>query len=294
MKPASTKPLFSLNMLGVDELFPGFALGDFAVLYGSPSVISVTSLLCVRAQLPVQLGGLGSNVVFIDGGNTFRLYKISRLAHLHQLNPQEVLERIFISRAFTAYQLASLILDKMEETIKTYDAKLVVISDITGFFLDSDIPNEEAQRVYSQVVSYLSIFAKKHQIIIIATYLPYSDNKRSHILQQVTCNQASTVLSFSKTSYMREVALEKHPYYVLGNSELPSENLTLTDFIGDQLWEKPSSHTAWQLKRRYVAGTASGRHFEEKAKKHSTISSTHAEAMRQLEATPPDPYLLNP
>ena len=66
------QPLFSLNMPGVDELFPGFAPGDFAVLYGSPSVISLTSLLCIRAQLPVQLGGLGSNVVFIDGGNTFR------------------------------------------------------------------------------------------------------------------------------------------------------------------------------------------------------------------------------
>jgi len=180
--------LFSLNMPGVDDLFPGFAPGDFAVLYGSPSVISLTSLLCIRAQLPAQLGGLGSNVVFIDGGNTFRLYKISRLAQLQHLNPREVLERIFISRAFTAYQLTSLILDKLEETIKTYNAELVIISDIAGFFLDNDIPHEEAQRVYSQIISYLSAFAKKHQIILIATYLPYSDNRRSNSFQEITCN----------------------------------------------------------------------------------------------------------
>ena len=85
----AAKPSFSLNMPGVDELFPGFIPGDFAVLYGSPSVISLTSLLCVRAQLPPQLGGLGSSVVFIDGGNTFRLYNIARLAQLHQLGPAE-------------------------------------------------------------------------------------------------------------------------------------------------------------------------------------------------------------
>ncbi len=90
-KPLMAQPLFSLNMPSVDELFPGFAPGDFAVLYGSPSVISLTSLLCIRAQLPTQLGGLGSNVVFIDGGNTFRLYKIARLAQLHQLNPRKCL-----------------------------------------------------------------------------------------------------------------------------------------------------------------------------------------------------------
>ena len=178
-KPAMAQPLLSLNMPGVDELFPGFAPGDFAVLYGSPSVISLTSLLCIRAQLPVQLGGLGSNVVFIDGGNTFRLYNIARLAQLNQLNPRQVLERIFISRAFTAYQLTSLIMEKLEETIKNYNAKLVVISDIAGFFLDNDIPHEEAQRVYSQIVCYLSNFARKHQIILIATYLPYSSNTRT-------------------------------------------------------------------------------------------------------------------
>ncbi len=237
-KTTVTQPLFSLNMPGVDELFPGFAPGDFAMLYGS-SITSLTSLLCIRAQLPPQLGGLGSNVVFIDGGNTFRLYKIGRLAQIHDLNPKQVYERIFISRAFTAYQLTSLILDKLEETIQKYKAKLVVISDIAGFFLDDDVPHEEAERVYSQIVSYLSAFAKKHQIIIVATYPP-SDNKRSRLLQDITIAKANTVLAFSKTAYTREVNLEKHPFFVLGNAELPSENLTLTDFMGDAIEKKRS------------------------------------------------------
>ena len=232
VKPTLVQPLLSLNMPDVDELFPGFTSGDFAVLYGSPSVISLTSLLCIRAQLPAQLGGLGSNVVFIDGGNTFRLYKIARLAQLHHLNPRQALERIFISRAFTAYQLTSLILDKLEETVQKYNAKLVVISDIAGFFLDDDIPNEEAQKVYSQIINYLSSFAKKHEIILIATYLPNSENTRSSLFQEITCSKAKTVLYFSKTAYTREITLEKHPSLVLGTAELPSENLKLTAFMG--------------------------------------------------------------
>ncbi len=228
-----TKTYFSLNMPGVDEFFPGFTLGDFAVLYGSPSVTSLTSLLCVRAQLPVQLGGLGSNVIFIDGGNTFRLYNVARLAQLHQLNPQEALERVFISRAFTAYQLTSLIMEKLEETIKVYNAKLVIVSDIAGFFLDEDVSLEEAQRVYSQIVSYLSNFAKKHQIILIATYLPYERSRRNSSLKEMTFARASTVLEFTKTPYTKEVTLEKHPTLMLGTAELPSENLTLMDFMGN-------------------------------------------------------------
>jgi len=233
VKPATAQTLFSLNMPGADELFPGFAPGEFAVLYGSPSVISLTSLLCVRAQLPVQLGGLGGNVVFIDGGNTFRLYNIARLAQLHQLNPTETLKHIFISRAFTAYQLTSLIMEKLEETVKAYSAKLVIISDIAGFFLDNDVPQEEAQRIYNQIVIYLSNFARKHQIVLIATYLPYESNRKNSVLQEMTFAKASTIVSFVKTKYIREVSLEKHQSSVLGTAELPSENLTLTDFMGD-------------------------------------------------------------
>ena len=235
VKSTMAQPLFSLNMADVDNLFPGFAPGDFAMLYGSPSIITLTSLLCIRAQLPAQLGGLSSNVVFIDGGNTFRLYKIGRLAQLHHLNSKHVFERISISRAFTAYQLTSLILDKLEETVQNYNAKLVVISDIAGFFLDNEVPHEEAQRIYSQIISYLSSFAKKHQIIIVATYLPYSDNTRNNLFQEITCAKATAVLYLSKTNYTREITLEKHPSFVLGTAELPSENLTLTDFMGEQV-----------------------------------------------------------
>ncbi|HSQ48391.1 MAG TPA: hypothetical protein VLL96_01760 [Candidatus Deferrimicrobiaceae bacterium] len=232
VKPPPPIAHFSLNMPGVDDIFPGLAPGDFAVLYGSQSVVSLTSLLCVRAQLPMQLGGLASNVVFIDGGNTFRLYNIARFAQLHYLNPKEALERIFISRAFTAYQLTSLIMEKLEEAVKVYNAKLVVISDVAGFFLDSDVPAEEAQKIYGQIVGYLSDFAKKYQIIIVATYLPYESGKRNTRLQEITFSKANTVLCFAKTKYAREVALEKHPRYMLGVAELPSEKLTLTDFMG--------------------------------------------------------------
>ena len=134
VKPALSQPVFPLSVRGVKEVFPGFALGDFAVLQGS-SVLSLASLLCVKAQLPTQLGGLKSSVIFVDGGNTFRLYQIAQLAQIHHLNPKKVLDNIYISRAFTAYQTAALIKDQLSETIKKYNAKLVIISDIAGFFL---------------------------------------------------------------------------------------------------------------------------------------------------------------
>ncbi len=236
VRPSNTQPMpqtvFSLNMPGVDEIFPGFLPGDFAVIYGSRAVTTLTSLLCIRAQLPPQLGGLGSSVVFIDGGITFRLYRVAQLAQLHELNPEEALRRIFISRAFTAYQLASLVMEKLEETVKACNAKVAIISDVAGFFLDTDIAAEEAQSIYSQILSYLADFARRHRIVVVATYMPYENSKRNTALQQMTYQNATTVLCFAKTAYGKQVSLEKHPAYMLGATKLPSKTATLNDFIG--------------------------------------------------------------
>lgn len=231
LKTTAPQPLLSLNMRNVNQLFPGFTIGDFAVIYGSTSVLSLTSLLCVRAQLPSQLGGLGSHVVFVDGGNTFRLYQVARLGRLYQLDPKKTLENIYISRAFTAHQMTALILKKLKEKVKEYNAKLAIISDIAGFFLDRNVPEDEARRVYSQVTRYLSNFAKENKVVLVATYPPHQEKNRNNFLHALTCSRANTVISLRRSKYEREIILEKHPRYMPGVAEFPFENLTLTDFI---------------------------------------------------------------
>ena len=135
-------------------------------------------------------------------------------------------------RVYTAYKLTSIIMEKLKETVETCDAKLVVISDIAGPFLHENVDDQEARTVYSQILSFLSNFAKKHHIIIIATFLSHESSKRNSILQEITSAKASTVLRFTKTPYTKEVELEKHPSYMLGVADLTSENQALTDFMG--------------------------------------------------------------
>ena len=229
VKPMLSQPIFPLNIRRVNEIFPGFALGDFAVLQGV-STSSLASVLCVKAQLPTQLCGLQSKVIFIDGGNTFKLYQIAQLAQIHHLNPKKVLANIYISRAFTVYQASALITHQLKETIQKYNAKLVIISDIAGFFLDKDIPEVETQRIFSHVTTFLSNFARESHTIVIATYPPHETSSRNDLLHKQTCSRANAVLALSRNSYSRRIALEKHPYLCVGSVELPDESLTMADF----------------------------------------------------------------
>ncbi|MCW4001072.1 MAG: hypothetical protein NWE93_12615 [Candidatus Bathyarchaeota archaeon] len=216
----SVLPRLTFNEPDIDGLFPGFKAGDFAVIYGSQTVNSQVCQLCVQAQIPKEFGGLESKVVFIDAATS---PSISSLPQAMQLNVTKM-------RAYTAYRLASIVTEQLEQAIVESDAKLVVISDIAGPFLSGNVDDQEAKAAYSQVMGYLADLAKKHRIILVATYLSHESNQRNSMLQQISSSKASVVLRFTKTPYTSEVELEKHPTYMLGVAEFTAEVKTLADF----------------------------------------------------------------
>ncbi|MCL4430680.1 MAG: hypothetical protein M1167_08005 [Chloroflexi bacterium] len=226
----TTASLLTFKVPDIDGLFPGFKSGDFAVIYGSQSATSLMSRLCIRAQLPKQLGGLESKVVFIDAANSSSLSNILQAAELQHLDPETTLGNVINMRAYTAYRLTSLIMEKLEEAVETSDAKLVVISDIACSFLNDNVDDQEAKAVYGQIMTYLASFAKRHRIIIIATYLPHESYRRNSTLQEISTAKANVVLRFTKTPYTSEVELEKHQSYMLGVVEFTPEIKSLTDF----------------------------------------------------------------
>ncbi|MFZ7138219.1 MAG: hypothetical protein ACOWW1_07355 [archaeon] len=232
LKKSESKLHLSLGNKIVDSLFPGFILGDFAVLRGSSAVQSLLPTLCVKAQLPYQLGGLESNVLFIDGANSFRLYETTEVAQQWELDPKQVLEKIFVSRAFTVYQLVSLILDKLQNAVKRFDSKVVILSNLAYLFLDKAVPRQESEEIFKQVTEYLSCFAQQNQIIMVATHKPYLWSKRAPFFNQSLLESANVVASIKKFRQIPHFILEKHPFLQLGKVEFLSSNkCTLLDFV---------------------------------------------------------------
>jgi hypothetical protein len=221
---------FGINV--VDSLFSGFEMGDFAVLHGN-AVSSMLSLLAVRCQLPIYDGGLASPVIFVDGGNSFRLYEISEIAQLCGLDPSTVLQRIFISRAFTAYQMTSIVMEKLEEIITRRNAKLVLLSDALGLYLDKDVPSGEAKKVWMQVAASLRELAERRRVIIVATSPSRQYSRRKSFFHAVLCGRADVVISIRKTENFcgHTFALEKHPSLCLGRAEFPLQESTIDQFF---------------------------------------------------------------
>lgn len=232
MSVLSAEPVrrLSLGVTALDDIFPGFEVGDFVVLYGA-NVCFISFVLCVRCTLPPEKGGLSSSVVFVDGGNSFSPYLVADIARSYGLDPRKTLERIYVSRAFTAYQLSSLILEKLEPFVNGKRARLMVVSDIASLFFDKDIPKTEAKDLFMKVCAKLSDIAAKNQAIVLATYYPERRSKRGLFFEAVLFGRSNVVVKFERRGKVLSFVLQDHPRIKPFSIDFPSDEVPLTNYM---------------------------------------------------------------
>jgi len=119
-----------------DELLGGgFETQAITELYGEygSSKTQIAHQLCVSVQLPLDQGGLNSDAFFIDTENTFRPERIIQMATAFELDPDKVLERIHVARAYnSSHQM--LLVDKVKELSKETPASLLIVDSLTAHF----------------------------------------------------------------------------------------------------------------------------------------------------------------
>lgn len=221
----------SLGFQLLYDVFPGLEFGDFAVLHGS-GVSFMSSALSVRCQLPLARGGLDSSTVFVDGGNMFNPYLIAEIARGYGLDSRGVLEKVYVSRAFTAYQLSSLILEKLESVLKRRRARLLIVSDATSLFLDRDLPKVEARELFMKVCVKLSEIASEKQAIIVVGYFPEEHFRQSLFFEAVLFGKCNVLIRLRKTGGILSFALEDHARINPFAMDFPVDSASLASFCG--------------------------------------------------------------
>ena len=113
-EPLLHERVLDTSITQLDELIGGFRASKVALLDSDNSYSStLMHLLCVRA-----ISQFDEEVVWIDGGNVVDPYSISSLCKRLRLDKKDILSRVNISRAFTAYQLVTLIDEKLKEQVE--------------------------------------------------------------------------------------------------------------------------------------------------------------------------------
>jgi hypothetical protein len=217
------------NLSGVGLLDETLALrfGELVSLQGEASN-ALSHLFCVRAINPLP-PGLDSDVVFVDGGNVFDSYTVSRHAFNLGLDQERTKLRIHLSRAFTHHQLSSLITDELARAIGACDARLAIVSDITALYCDPDVKEKkEAFDLFSKDIRSLATLAEQRNMIIVVTNL----QSRSKPMDDVLARTAHVSATLHDKGEFTRLTVTRHPSIPAGNGEIVTlDNQTLTRYL---------------------------------------------------------------
>jgi len=208
---------FTFNFAPLDKLVGCLDLGSLAVFTGRYARVA-SELLCLRAQLPRDEGGLNSSVIFIDGGNSSDPYLLSSYAKQYGVQPEHALKNVVTSRAFTVHQLAGLIMRELPKAIDEYGSKLIVISDLLKLFNDPQMHREEAKRIIGGISGTIKHLCSRNvlTVVTLTTVTPYN---------QMITGRADLVLSLTEKRLRIHGVLLKHRNRRTASSQFPLYNL---------------------------------------------------------------------
>ncbi len=137
--------------------------------------------LCVNVQLPIDKGGLGKNVLFIDTENTFAPTRIVQIAKYNKIDPEKVLKNIYVARAYNS-EHQMLLVDKATEMIEEKNIGLIVVDSLTSHFRSDYTGRAELAPRQQKLNKHLHMLQKMADAHNLAVYVTNQVMARPDIL----------------------------------------------------------------------------------------------------------------
>lgn len=236
-EPLLQERVLRSSVLQLDELTGGFRSSQVTLVDSDCSYTSsLLHLLCIRA-----VSEFDQEVVWIDGGNDINPYAISSLCKRLGLVKREVLSRINVSRAFTAYQLVSLIDEKLEEQVRRSSPSALIVSSMTDMFLDKDMKWMESHQLLRRCVEDVSRITRDYEMVSLITNRGDHSLRPSPKLAALLYEHADQVVQIRTR---RDGLLFRLPKVdrELVFMPVPWNQLTLDEFKGEDPYGKDGGH----------------------------------------------------
>jgi hypothetical protein len=128
------------------------------------------------------LAGKGIAVIVLDGANCFDPYTVSSLARRAWIPPEKLLKSIRIARAFTCYQMATLMGDQLASLLRREGATelrqrpWVILPGPLTTFLDEDVSEREVRPLFERSLRKMEGMASKGVPFLLFQSSGFSEN----------------------------------------------------------------------------------------------------------------------
>jgi hypothetical protein len=120
--------------------------GKIFLLYGDRSIFQLSLQMAAHAMTT------GKPIAVVDGCNRFDVHALSRFARTRKIDPNKFLNRIFISRGFTCYQMEQAIAHKLPAFLATAHASTALIFGLLDTFYDEQASLREVRQILQRLL----------------------------------------------------------------------------------------------------------------------------------------------
>ena len=164
---------FAFDIDKIDSLLNLNSHGSLCIISEQKYTQLLIDRLCVHSLLPKRHGGIGgldySKIIAIDAGNCTDVYQIVDFARQYGLEVKKVLQSIVVSRVFTIYQFAYLIIFELPKIIKQFSStsKIIVIYGLLHLFVsDPHTDKVDTKNLTKEIASSLRKISRDRFIIV--------------------------------------------------------------------------------------------------------------------------------
>ncbi len=153
-----------------------FVVPDGHAFVGGPIPMFMhNSQLCFQAAVnvtrPLDEGGLDGDTIWIDSESTFRPERLVHMATALDIDPDKVLQRVHVARAFNSHH-QMLLIDKANELTQEFPIRLFVVDSLTSHFRAEYVGRgvlAERQQLLNKHIHDLLRFGDIHNAAIMVT-----------------------------------------------------------------------------------------------------------------------------
>lgn len=171
--------------------------GKLYCLHGTGSVFR----LSLSAAAHALLGGVP--VTLVDGTNHFDVYYIAEFARRVSSSsggpsPEEMLNNIFISRAFTCYQMEAVITERLPDFVLKKSSPIAIIFGLLDTFYDEQASLSDVRAGVRRIIGALhQLKQAKISVLLASLDVKPASRERSALFPQV-CNAMDEVYAVTE------------------------------------------------------------------------------------------------
>ena len=204
---------FESGIVALDSLLGGgFESGLVHLFYGERSLYDDFHRIAVRVQTSRERGGLESPTIIIDSANIIKLERFTHLAYEYDLEPESVMDSIYISRAFNSSQMYDLVMNQLDEFLDMIPARVLMVTGLPQLYLEEGFKGGAMQEI-SNMASKISTLTLRRGVFTLVSAPVSMRSPNVPEGGRTLLGTAQVHIKVSETKSRCIYTLAKHPQY---------------------------------------------------------------------------------